>query len=291
MKTRILPGTAFYILAVLTCCFPGITFCGEKHVPPIRVAVLDLTSPASAPWLGAAVAESVSVKLAGVEGVTLLEREKIQQVMLANQGKEMTPELLGAEYLLTGTVQLVGKWPDEKAKIRLSAKVVSAKTAKIKTDAAFIVDGTVGKLFALESELSEKLAKALGKKPTVLQIEYHEEENLLAKQLFGEGLSKLKEAEALLARQVEKSLRARPFGKMRQVKNRARAPVSRQSERMPHAKRILQTENSRQATRMVRGKRQPFFCGKRQRSFARHSGRMPAASTPGRIITRHVRAS
>ena len=81
---------------------------------------------------------------------------------------------------------------------RLSAKVVSAETAKIQGDAAFVADGTLKDFFGLETQLAEKFAKAMGKEAPALQIEYHEEKNLMALKLFGEGLVKLQEAEALL---------------------------------------------------------------------------------------------
>jgi len=188
----------------LLLSWSGRSVAGEPpKAPTVRAAVLDLNAPEAAPWLGPAVAESLAAKLAGVDGVVLLEREKVQTVLRALEGKDATPGLLGVEYLLTGAIQLAGPWAKE-TKIRISAKVAAAETAKIQGDAAFVEDGTVGEIFEMESRLAEKFAKALGKEAPALQIDYHEEKNLLAKKLFGEGLLKLQEAEALLA-QIEDS--------------------------------------------------------------------------------------
>jgi len=208
----------------------------KPAAPPVRVAVLDFQCPQATPWLGPAVAEALNVKLAGLDGVTLLERQRIREILLAaGQGaKASTPakaaegtkgtgdgvapsaplpaegaapvepdagkilKLLGVEFLLTGTVQLVGEWPNPETKIRLSAKVVSSETAKIQGDAAFVADGTLKDFFGLETQLAEKFAKTMGKEAPALQIEYHEEKNLMALKLFGEGLLKLQEAEKLL---------------------------------------------------------------------------------------------
>ncbi|MCX7934412.1 MAG: hypothetical protein N3A66_04035 [Planctomycetota bacterium] len=200
------------IALFLPWLFVSLSQGGEEQPrkPPVRVAVLALKSAADVPWLGLAVSESLAVKLAGIDGVILLEREKIQMVLRAAQGREITPALLGVEYLLTGTIQLGGPWEKE-SKIRINAKVIAAETAKVQGDAAFVEDGTVADLFELESRLAEKFAAALGKEAPALQIDYREEKNLLAKKLFGEGLLKLQEAEALLAQiEDEKKSSAKP---------------------------------------------------------------------------------
>jgi outer membrane protein assembly factor BamB/TolB-like protein len=181
---------------------------GEKKESSARVAVLELDSPETAKWLGGAVSEAIRCKLAGLDGVTLLERERVRELLLAAKGAGATPELLGAQFLLIGSVQLVGTWPDENAKLRISARIVGAETATIKGEAAFVVDGAVGKLFELETELAGKFARAIGKEPTALQVEYREELNLAAKRLFGEGLLNLREAEKLSASiKAEENLR------------------------------------------------------------------------------------
>ncbi len=172
----------------------------EAQQRPVRIAVLDLKSPAATPWLGPAVSEAVAVKLAGVAGVTLVERDKVRALLATAEGEAITPRLLGADALLTGSVQLAGTWPDKTAKIRLSATIVAAETARIQGDASFVLEGTVGELFRLESQLAERFAKTIGKEPTVLQVDYREERNLEAKQFFGQALVLLETARDILAK-------------------------------------------------------------------------------------------
>ncbi|MHC4887399.1 MAG: outer membrane protein assembly factor BamB family protein, partial [Planctomycetota bacterium] len=161
-----------------------------KPKPPIRVAVLDLQAPTTSPWLGPAVAEAVAAKLAGVKGVTLVEREKVETIVVAAKGGEVTPKLLGVDAILTGAVQVVGAFGD-KAKVRISVKVVAVASAKLKGNAAFVLDGTGAELFALESKLATRFCQALGREATALQLDYREEQNFKAKQHFAEGISLL----------------------------------------------------------------------------------------------------
>ncbi|MHC4885141.1 MAG: PA14 domain-containing protein [Planctomycetota bacterium] len=165
-----------------------------KPKPPLRLAVIDLTVPTSVPWLGPAIAEAVSVKLAGVKAVTLIERERIEEAMAAAKGSEVTPKLLGVDAILTGSVQMVGAFGPE-AKLRISAKVIGTESAKLKGESAFVLDGTVGELFALESTLAGRFCAVLGREATALQLDYREEQNLKAKQLFAEGIALLRQGE------------------------------------------------------------------------------------------------
>lgn len=159
----------------------------------VRVAVLDFGSSISAPWLGAAVSEAIAVKLGNLRGVTVVDRVKAWE-MPATLGKEnLTPAALGVEYLIEGSAELIGKWPDKSAQVRLTARIVPAATEKARGKSDFDVVGTVGELFALESRLAEEAALALGREPQTLEMEYHEERTHSAKQLFGEGLSLLNE--------------------------------------------------------------------------------------------------
>lgn len=164
---------------------------------PVRLAVLDLTSPTRVPWLGSAVAETVGVKLAQVEGLALLERDRIQEILLSTEG-ETKPERLGVQHLLTGSVQVIGPWPDPGTRIRISARILSATTGTLQGKNTIVLDGTVSELFAMESDLAERFARSVGKEPTALHMAYREERALTPKQSFGEGLLELTRARAFL---------------------------------------------------------------------------------------------
>ncbi|MHC4885140.1 MAG: hypothetical protein ACYTGH_08660 [Planctomycetota bacterium] len=163
----------------------------DQSKSSLRLAVLDLQAPEASPWLGPAVAEAVSVKLAGVKGVTLIERERVEEAVAAARGAELTPKFLGADAILTGSIQVVGAF-GSKAKLRISAKVVAADSAKLKGEAAFVLDGVGAELFALESKLATRFCQVLGREASALQLDYREEQNLKAKQLFAEGLAHLR---------------------------------------------------------------------------------------------------
>ncbi len=167
-----------------------------EQSPPLRIAVLDLDSSDAVPWLGPAVSAALRTKLVGMDDVTLLERERMREILLAKNDKPTTPELLGTDHLLRGTVQLMGAWTDEAAKVRISASIVSSANAKIDGDASFVLDGTVKDFFDMETELATRFAEAIGREPRLLQVRYRESKNLTAKKLFGEGLLKLQAAEA-----------------------------------------------------------------------------------------------
>ncbi len=199
---------------------------GEKS-PPLRLAVLDLDSPANLPWLGPAVSAAIRTKLVGLEGVTLLERERIDEILLAKKDQPLTPAMLGTDYLLRGSVQFVGTWPDENAKVRINAGIVSAKTAKMKSDATFVIDGTVKNLFDLETDLATRFAKAVGKEPAQLLVRYRESKNLKAKRFFGEGLLKLRASEVIITETRATSDAAKDKGAAgEEVPGESASPVS-----------------------------------------------------------------
>ncbi|MHC4885158.1 MAG: hypothetical protein ACYTGH_08750, partial [Planctomycetota bacterium] len=158
------------------------------HSRPSSLAILDLKSPTSTPWLGTAVAEAVRVKLSGVDGIRLVEREAMKPLLTAKSEGKPSPEMIGAEYLLTGTVQLIGDWGAPDAKLRITAKVLCSQSAILHGDRAIIVDAAVSDLFTVETELAERLCKAVASSPGKAQLTYREAHSLTAKQAFAEGL-------------------------------------------------------------------------------------------------------
>lgn len=152
-----------------------------------------------------AISVAVQSRLANVEGLVVVERERLQEVLHASgvgpasdpPDTSITPRILGVDHVLIGSVQLIGDWSDTSAKIRVAARIVSAEPAQLSEDASFVLDGTVGTLFDVESDLARKLVEATGQPVATEGLPVHEARNLKAKQLFGQGLLRLHEAEGI----------------------------------------------------------------------------------------------
>ncbi|MHC4885138.1 MAG: hypothetical protein ACYTGH_08650, partial [Planctomycetota bacterium] len=184
----------------------GLTLALHAATPKmkqVRVAVVDLKAPTSVPWLGTAVREALAVKLAGVKGVELLERERMDTLLAAAKGREVTPQLLGVQVLLTGQVQVLGTFGTEAAQVQLSVKAVSAQTGVIDGDGTLLVRGRGATLFALETDLARKLCAAMGITPQAAQVEYREAQNLPACQRFAEGVCLVERARTHEAERIE----------------------------------------------------------------------------------------
>ncbi|MHC4886682.1 MAG: hypothetical protein ACYTGH_16515, partial [Planctomycetota bacterium] len=137
-RGRVQPWFSWVPLLLLYSLTAPFTQAGE----PSRIrtlAILDLKSPEAVPWLGTAVAEAVRVKLNGVDGIRLVEREAMKPLVTATKDNEVSPERVGAEYLLTGSVQLIGGWGSPDAKVRISAKVVTTQTAQLENREAIVL--------------------------------------------------------------------------------------------------------------------------------------------------------
>ncbi len=128
---------------------------------PFRLAVLPLEAPAEHPWLGQAVAETLIMKLSGLDRLVLVERARIDEVLAATPRDSIAPSLLGADGLVTGSVQLDGDWDDPDARIRVTLHVVQAETGATNPAGAMVQDGRVRNLFAMETALARAAADRL----------------------------------------------------------------------------------------------------------------------------------
>ncbi len=133
---------------------------------PLRVAILDFTNAAAgAPELtplGKGLQSMLITDLSAVENVTLIERERLQEVLTEldfQQSDYVDPatagrlgEVLGITHLLTGSFVVQG------ATMRLDARLVALKGEILLTTA---VDGEKDAFFELEKDLARALAKKL----------------------------------------------------------------------------------------------------------------------------------
>jgi len=89
--------------------------------------------------------------------------------------------LLNAQYLLVGSYTIVGE------QIRVNARIVHAETAKINGDTALSVKGKISDIFALETELAEKFAKACNLEIAYNKLSYTDGRNTASYELFNRG--------------------------------------------------------------------------------------------------------
>lgn len=200
------------LITIIIFIFPFKVFCtgtkksNETNQKVMCIAILDFKSPTKAPWLGAALSESLITRLLSVRNLRIVERKQINKLISSVKNSDITAKMVGCDYLLTGSVQVIGELKNKASKVRLSTRLISAETGSIKQDSAIIINGNGNDLFALESELAEKLGNAIGTPLTLSQSQYHEEQSYLAKQYFGEGLLKLDFAETdILNNQADES--------------------------------------------------------------------------------------
>ena len=162
------PATALAALATLALLAPSVAAAGPPARGQLRVAVMDF-APASAGdaevgSLGKGLASMITTDLAGIEGVELIERARLEDVKgelrLGASGAvdaktaARVGKLLAASHLVLGTVTVAG------AKMRLDARLVSVKDGKVALAAE--AEGERDAFFELEKGLVTRLVGGLG---------------------------------------------------------------------------------------------------------------------------------
>ena len=113
-------------------------------------------------WLGTGISETLSADLAGLEGVTVVPRVRLHELLrtLAQETGETDERLrlraartLGARWLLAGSFQRAGD------AVRVTASLVDATTSLAAR--TMRVDGRLDEIFALQDRLVLDLADAL----------------------------------------------------------------------------------------------------------------------------------
>ncbi len=122
----------------------------------------NLTADAGDDWLGTGISETLSADLAGLEGVTVVPRVRLHELLrtLAQETGETDERLrlraartLGARWLLAGSFQRAGD------AVRVTASLVDATTSLAAR--TMRVDGRLDEIFALQDRLVLDLADAL----------------------------------------------------------------------------------------------------------------------------------
>lgn len=203
-RTRAIPAATSTYVQGLDACLRSLFFLllllaptaypTEQAESPLRVAFLPLESPANAPWIGHAVTETLRARLAGVDAILLIERERIRDVLDALEHMPDAPEpsLFQADAVLLGRVQLLGDPDDPETPVRVAVRIVRSGTGEV--EQALTLDGTRGGMFELEDLVSDALLERFRVEAGVRVTRYRESRNEDAHQLFGEGLAVHEEA-------------------------------------------------------------------------------------------------
>jgi serine/threonine-protein kinase len=163
------------------------------EVAPPSVAVLrfmNITKSGEDDWLGTGIAETVAADLKGIEGLTVISRERVFEALRrAGGGADEEAAMsvgrqVGARFVVSGGYQRIGEM------VRVTARVTEVETATVTRTVK--LDGNMGGIFELQdrivAELSAGLRLSLG--PVLRETE--ETHVVEAYEAFAKGLINLR---------------------------------------------------------------------------------------------------
>lgn len=153
-----------------------LALCAWGETP--RVAVLSfetLSGNADDQWIGAGFAETLTNKLSAVESsLQLIERRRVADILRAQgitqerveqRESQHVGSMLGVDYLVLGSVQLLGTLDSPDSPVRVNTRVVRVETGEIVAGQSLTMDGRVDGLFDLQSDLALKCCEILNVQP------------------------------------------------------------------------------------------------------------------------------
>jgi len=228
----------------------------KNSPPPVRksVAVLGFNNTSGRSvdaWLGTAFSEMLSTELAGGEELRLVSGEDVANLRQSSPWSQTgtldqatTAHLgtvLNTDLLLLGSYTTIGN--SEHGQLRLDVRLQDAKTGEILTEVA--ETGSTHNLFQIASRAGGKLRSRLG----VQQVEQADEAGALtalpddpdAARLYARGLAKLRESDALAAKDLlEQTTKAEPkFPLAHLMLARAWSALGYEQKRKEEAKKAL----------------------------------------------------
>ena len=163
--------------------------------PPI-LAVTDfrnISANAEDDWLGTGISETVTADLRGLEGVTIVPRGRVHELMrtLGQQTGDVDDTLriragreLGARWLLTGSFQRAAD------AVRVTASLLEVSTGRAVHTTK--VDGRLDEIFALQDRLVRDLAEGLRMATSTSSVGVQETGIVGAYEAFSKGLLNLR---------------------------------------------------------------------------------------------------
>lgn len=134
-------------------------------------------------WLSSGISDTLIAKFSELDGLTLVEREKIESVIEATPKKddEKVRKMLGADYLVLGSFVFAGDL------IRINARIVTSSDSEILSDSSISVTGKRDELFELQTELGREIAKRCSIKIPESRLAYRDGETHEAYRLYNLG--------------------------------------------------------------------------------------------------------
>ncbi|HNO92501.1 MAG TPA: hypothetical protein PKK77_15660, partial [bacterium] len=144
-------------------------------------------------WLGFGFAETLTSKLGMVDGLMVMERTKLHELLnIAGKSEpldetqvsagEEYARIIGAEYLLIGSVQVVGSYKNTSTAIKVNARIIKTSSAEITGNMAFSVSGTVQEIFELQTQLATRFCEVIGAPAGLAELRYEDAQSIDAQQ-------------------------------------------------------------------------------------------------------------
>ncbi|HNC47844.1 MAG TPA: PQQ-binding-like beta-propeller repeat protein [bacterium] len=209
MQTRFLkPRLKNYAMGVWCMmagwCAPALV--QTQSLKSVAVIRFDNRSPLPENnWLGIGFAETLTSKLGMVDGLMVMERTKLHEILTAAGKTEPIDEnrtevglayakMIGVEYLLIGSVQVTGSYKNPASQLRINARMIKTSTADISGNLTFSANGNIKDIFAIQTELAEKFCTALGVTSGLAGLTFEDAQSIEAQQWYGRGLKAYYEA-------------------------------------------------------------------------------------------------
>jgi len=144
-------------------------------------------------WLSSGITDSLIAKFSKVDGITVVEREKLLPLLeiISNNAKPISPDqvsLINADYLLLGSFSVINE------SIRINARVVSSNNSTILANAVFSCSGKFADIFTLQTLVAQKFASICSLEIPQKRISYSIGKTNLSLQLYTEGIKFFRKA-------------------------------------------------------------------------------------------------
>lgn len=160
--------------------------------PAACVAVMGFRNITGSPdddWLGTGIAETIAADLKGVEGLSILSRERTEELLRASDAQKAPDGTLasfvgretGATYVVEGAFQVMGQ------AVRITAQITDVSGDKPLWNVK--IDGELPAIFELQDRVVRELSQAL--RPGARAREAEETEVLEAYEAYAKGLVNL----------------------------------------------------------------------------------------------------
>ena len=164
----------FLLVAVPAFFLPASSEAGKKKNYTIAVAPFkNIMKKPDLEWMGEGIADSITTKLNYVEGLQVIERVHLKEIInemkltmagITEGDATSIGKLLSADYLVVGSFQKLDI--GSKSNLKINVRVVDAKTGLIEKGKAVMTDGPYEEIFEMQGVVATELAGSMGYKIT-----------------------------------------------------------------------------------------------------------------------------